>query len=154
MHVIWSITWDSDNKWLVELTIPPYSAVQKHCSPMRKNSDQCTPLHMAAHNAHNYEQCVLLFTHYFLYCPILFCTIFDILCKIFSKVQKVKQISCKYLARCLNLGSTLSKLLSMNACRFALFCFKIDEMPNFRHIQTQITLQVPKFRLGIFMCTI
>ena len=37
----------------------------------------------------------------------------------------------------------------INACRFALLCFKIDEMPKFRHIQTQITLQVPKFRQGI-----
>ena len=37
------------------------------------------------------------------------------------------------------------KLQSINACRFASFCFKIDEIPKFRHIQTQITLQVPKF---------
>ena len=29
-------------------------------------------------------------THYFLYCPILFCAVFDILCEIFSKAQKVK----------------------------------------------------------------
>ena len=26
------------------------------------------------------------------------------------------------------------------------------QMPKFRHIQTQITQQVSKFRLGIFLC--
>ena len=65
-------------------------------------------------------------THYFLYCPILFCTILKILFKIFSKVQKSRVKSWKYLAHCLNLGSTLSKLSSINACIFASFCFKID----------------------------
>ena len=53
-------------------------------------------------------------------------------------------------ACCLNLGNTSSTLLSINACRFTVFCFKIDKMPKFRHTRTQITLQVPKFRQGIF----
>ena len=31
-----------------------------------------------------------IITHYFLYCPILFCAILNILFKMFSKVQKVE----------------------------------------------------------------
>ena len=33
------------------------------------------------------------------------------------------------------------------------FASKLMQMPKFRHIQTQITQQVPKFRQDIFLCT-
>ena len=39
---------------------------------------------------------------------------------------KCRVKSWKYLAYCLNLGSTLSKLSSINACRIVSFYFKID----------------------------
>ena len=57
-----------------------------------------------------------LITHTVLYCPISL----NVLHKIFYQSAKSPVKSCKYLASCLNLGSTLSKLLSINASGFCI----------------------------------